>query len=260
MKKTGILKAELRRAFTSPGFFLGIIAMTAVLFIAASSELALSSQYPAGTCSVAYFYMCINGANKLSDIMLVVAVLPYAMSFCADKKNNFFRPIIARTSPKSYSTARALTCFIATFCAVALGCLTFILTLRVFFPLTVPDNVGMATFTGLPWDKHPILELTIYIFIRSLAAAFWGELSLMSTAFVPSVFAALCFPLIAYNVMCILPDIFGQGFSVSYLQSGEITLGSWQFTLIYTCIFFIGLSLICAIVFKKQVRRIVENA
>ncbi len=254
MKKTGILKAELRRAFTSPSFFLGIIAMTAVLFIAAAPELSITN------ISVSYYYMSVSSANSLSDIMLVVAVLPYAMSFCADKKNNFFRPIIARTSPDSYSTARALTCFIATFCAVALGCLAFILILRIFFPLTVPDGPNIATFTGLPNNKYPVVELSIRIFIRSLAAAFWGELSLMSTAFVPSVFAALCFPLIAYNAMCILPDIFGYGFNVSHLQTASVVFVSWQFTLIYTCIFFIGLSLICAIAFKKQVRRIVENA
>ena len=257
MKNAGILRMELRRAFTSPGFFAAVVGMAAVLFVGTASEMNTLG----GMGSVYYFFLCANSFNSITDIMLVVSVLPFATSFCADFKNHYYRPILARTSADGYSSSKAAACFISTFAAVALGCILFVLALSLFYPFL--DEIAATSldpFSELPIEKYAVLHLLFFILIRSLAAAFWGELSLMSTAFMPSVFAALCMPLIAYNLLSLLTDVFDASFNISMLQQSSVTLGPWYFTLIYSCLLFILLAVLCAVVFKKQVRRLVKNA
>lgn len=261
----GVFKEELLKAFTSFRFYGAVLCMTALLYICTASEINLIGiEGHIGTAY--YFYLCVDDSNTLGNIMLVVVALPFAIDFCSDYKNRYFRHIISRTSVNSYICSKAIVCFIATFCAIALGCILYVASLCLFFPLAneytslIPEVYELA----FPTEKYALLTLSFCILKRSFAAAFWGELALAATSFIPNGFTAFFSPLI-FNALLnlvpgMLPDDISNYFNLIAILGNSVPFDTWQFDLFYSCGLFIVLAAVCSVIFIRQARRLITNA
>lgn len=254
-----MLRADFRRVFSSFGLYATILCTFLVFLLSVSEEI----QLVAGSegASVCYFFNAVNSFNSLADIMLIVATLPFALSFCEDWKNKYYRALLIRSNISSYCWARALVCFIATFLAVFLGLMLFIGVLSIWFPIAVAGDGEYGIFRVFIQNGQPIFYLIFLCVIRGFASAFWSIVSLTFSAYIANVFVALTAPLIVNKLLAVLfTTLLPQRYSIYYFTEGLVDMGSWGLSLAYPCILFTVLSIILALLFKSRAKEVLHNA
>lgn len=254
-----VLKVDGKRAFFSPWFFSTIGVVCVLYLLSVSNELKIMM----GGGNVVYFFMSVNNFNSLMDIMLVISVLPFAMSFCHDWKNRYIRSIQARTTNRAYCWSKLITTFFSSFVAIYAGLLLFILVLSFGHPIdggvdTVDKSILFSNFIA---EGKPMLFLLSLCTIRACAAGMWAVVSLACTAFVPNVFIALTAPLILHKLYIVLQSILSlpQQIYIDYLTEGFISVGDWGQSLLFACGFFVVCSVLLGILFQRRVRKAVAN-
>ena len=254
-----MLRVDFRRVFSSFGFYATVLCKFLVFLLSASEEI----QLVAGSegASVYYFFNAVNSFNSLADIMLIVATLPFALSFCEDWQNKYYRSLLIRSNISSYCWARALVCFLTTFLAIFLGMMVFIGVLSIWFPITAPGDGEFDIFKVFALNGKPMVSLTFFCVIRGFASAFWSIVSLTFSAYIANVFVALTAPLIVNKLLAVLFNILlPYRYSISFLTEGIVDMGSWSWSLAFPCLLFTVLSLILILLFKSRAKEVLHNA
>lgn len=266
-----MFRHNLKRAFSSPGFFISAALYTYLMFYEVWYD------YTSGAHSGAY----INGgillfkyANSVSYLLLVLpilAALPYATSFVSDWKSRYIRALLMRARLSQYWLAKVTACFVAGGAALALSTVIFYAYFGLNLGLISPESAAELAQNGLEklllYGQPGVIG---YLAGMSLFTFAYGGMcalaSLAISAYCLNSYVALCVPFVSARVLLYMlrrfpniPDYFNLGLmrkgsisGMDYLSAGEtmaIVLG-----------IYLALSAVFALAFYIGLRRRIENA
>lgn len=114
----------------------------------------------------------------------VLASMPYASSYCTDKKSGYLKNILTRKSSMTYYTAKYITVFFSGFITVFFILCFNLITTMMFYPLLPPEPIT-ALFPVALGDSmlkelfidYPMIYTFLYIILDSI---FFGAIALIS--------------------------------------------------------------------------------
>jgi hypothetical protein len=260
---TAMLRMDFYRAFGSYRFLAAILLTCALYLVSSGNEIKMLAN-GRNEVSVVYFFDAVNNYNTLMDILLVICVLPYSMSFCADWKNRYIRAIAIRTTSRTYSWSRVITCFISSFAAVIAGIMLYVCLMALFFPLyhaNSYDPDSGAILGQLLAADQPLLYLLGYGVIRGASSAFWAVFGIVCSSYIPNVFLALSAPLIGFKLLVDLQYWFRLPLflSVDYISEGFVPMGNWWQSLAYAVALFVAGAVVLGFIFQSKVKKGIAN-
>lgn len=188
------LRVDLKRSILSPAFFLTIGLLFA--WLAANSLDYLTQDYFSFlSYSEVLNRATTNSFNGFAHLLLILAGVPYAWSYCRDKESGFLEQAVERTGIRAYGAARvvavAVTAFVAA--AAAIGVFTAAFSSR----FQGEASPGIAYLT-LASQGGLALYLPIRIIITGLTASMAAVFGLLVTVYIPNIYMAFLTPLMSY--------------------------------------------------------------
>ncbi|HLU21046.1 MAG TPA: hypothetical protein VKZ77_01020 [Bacillaceae bacterium] len=251
-----VFTMSFMQVFSTPSFYLSIIAVTALCFISVWDDL---SEWGSNFSTAHYFDLFI-GLTMFKKLVVLFAAVPYVSSFCSDWKYQFIKPVLIRTGIFKYIWSKVITCFVSGFLVVFLGLMIFITLLSLIVPMFDGNSTIREPFALLAEGQLPVLYLVAQSFIFSLAAALWTVVGLALSAFIPIHFVAITAPVIASYLLeeltRLLPNwlnLYGITRSANVIHQGPLI------SFAYFCFIFILFSALAGMVFSYQVRRRIHN-
>ena len=193
------LRVDLHRSVCSRPFFVTV----ALLFtwLVANCGQHLTSQMSRRVLSAAEMLnYTLTGTLSLVELVLAIAAVAYAWSYCHDRSSGFFLQAVERVGLPAYGAARAIAVAVSAFLAAVAALAAFLLLLAAL-RLPEPDlhdlRDGIA-YLDLVARGKPMLYFTVRIVIIGLACSFAAEFGLMVTAFFPNAYVAILSPTLLY--------------------------------------------------------------
>ena len=191
---------SIRRALGGRGFFTGVLAVVAIIFLSKIDRLvtALSS----GTMLMQGFHSSFIMEALSSDAMTlalpVLAALPYAASFIEDIQSGFIKAYAPRTSLRGYLTGKIYACALS-------GGLLFAVGIAIAYAaamLLLAPGEQMAYFEAeaTPYAAQLMRRLLFFF----LSGALWALVGMTASTLMSSRYMAYAAPFIIYYVLIIL--------------------------------------------------------
>lgn len=203
-----IIKLELRKAFTTPWFFvsLAVLLLCALMSTVYNIDNYLGilhdgfpHYFENGKMTVNEYYATWNcyqkwiGSELVSlastlffTLLPVCAVLPYASAFHQERKAGYLRVILPQCGKKPYFLAKTLAVFLTGTVVVIVPLVLNFLTVSAFIPTTAPQvnyNFYSYVLFGDLWAdlffNQPLMYVILYILLDGL---FGGLLALFAFA------------------------------------------------------------------------------
>lgn len=224
-----------------------------------------------GICSLRLLPSAFKGSDVLMEmeiirsldgyrkIFVILGALPFAANFSDEWNSMVTMNCITRKSVKKYSVANVVMCYISALSTVFIGMMIFAGIYSLFYPFyLVGGGSGSAPYGIFTLNGFPALDLAAVTFVFAASCAMWAVMGLMLTAFFPSKYIAICAPFIfSYAIervtMNFTEDFDLWGLSLSHTEWSALP------AFIYANVMFIGISVICGIIFTKIVKRRVQN-
>jgi len=109
---THTLKTELKHAFTTPGFFIGLAGVVFVLLFASVTAFAeaFRSDTPSAYGLHSRLLLSALGSDAFRMTIPIWTALPYTASFCDDVKSGYIKLYLHRTTVPRYLSSRLTAC------------------------------------------------------------------------------------------------------------------------------------------------------
>lgn len=213
------------------------------------------------TLCVLYFYFnAVSMGGVFSAYVIpILAAVPYAASYALEAENRMVIYKAVRAGNRSYFRSKILVSALTGGACTALGSLLFMGALSTYLPITTPAMLQSAQaflyqqFPGFPW---------VLIYLAFLSGTLWAVSGMCISAFLPSPYLAMCFPMILQFLLVetgrllVLPP----EYRLDLLLNGRSGLGSDWGTLIFLTFFTFGAVILSGILFRKQCERSLQNA
>lgn len=198
-----VLKTDINRVFLSKNFYFAIVGMLLVNMLNIWDELMLHSPYWQST-SVLYFFVYRHGLGGISIISLVLIVMPNALSFSEDFNTGFVKNLYVREGRTKYALSKIITTFAATFIAVFVSYVIFVLTLNTFMPL-FPAADRMEHFRNQIFlfslaEQNSLIFFALHMILECVSSAFLSLLTLAVSLVVKNKYVLYCIPVMAAKV------------------------------------------------------------
>jgi len=198
------VKTDMRRAFTSWGFWTALSGMVLAILIGAAGDIVNLIDNGAKEGLQSGFHARLLLLSLSSDVMLlcvpVLAALPYTSAFVDDLKSGFLKGYLPRSGKNKYVggkvAATALTGGSALFLGIMISYFIFAL---VFTPM---ENVVRPGETAQP-AFPPVLQSACIFF---LCGGLWSLVGALFAAATMSRYMAYSSPFIIYYVLVILSE------------------------------------------------------
>lgn len=201
------VRTDLKRAFTSPGFFLAVLLLVAVNYASVADEY---THVPGA--SLVYLYSTFVLRGPFAIAFMFFAVLPYGTSFCNDWKSQYIKSCVVRSSLSTYAWSRVTVVFLSGFLAVFAGNLLTAALLSLHTPMlgSEIEQMGYNVFDDTILGDIALTNVGGYLVLKTvfpaLSCAGWAVLGLCVSAWVPSALMTLAVPSLAfYLVQSFLP-------------------------------------------------------
>ncbi len=247
-----MFKAYFYKLIHSPFLYIGIIGVVGIC----SLRLIPSATKGGDVMMEMQIARSLDGFRKLFVIM---GALPFAANFSDEWNSMVTVNCVARKSAKRYAVANVIMCYISSFATVFAGMMTFAGVYSAFHPLYDPTGSSASQPYGiLSALGFPILDLSAVTFVFASSCAMWAVMGLMLSAFFPSKYIAICAPFIFSYAVERITTTFSDDLNLRYLSLSYI---DWEAlpAFLYTNGIFVGISVICGIIFLKTVERRVQN-
>lgn len=236
----------------SPLFYIGIVGVIAIC-----SLRLMPSAFKGG--DVLMEMEIIRSLDGYRKMFVILGALPFAANFSDEWNCMVTTNCVTRKSAKKYSVANVVMCYISAFATVFFGMMIFAGIYSMSYPFysagggSESGPYGMFSLNGFP-----MLDLSATTFVFAASCAMWAVMGLMLTAVFPSKYIAICAPFVfSYAVERItmnFPEDFDLwGLSLSHTNWSALP------AFIYSNVMFIGISVVCGIIFTKTVERRVQN-
>lgn len=213
-----ILRIELKRAFSSYGFYFSLIigaliSLFHIIFVIIPLNRDLDSfilqnspmSYPGWLFSDWLGGRLYSVFSYLYFMILpLLASLPHGDSFFTDVKKGVISNICIRTGKKDYYFAKYLSTFLSGGIVVIIPLLLNFLLSALLLPSMKPEvafwNTTVNEKSAFPniYFTHPLIYILIYIFIIFIFSGFFGTLSLVCSYYVNYHFLVIISPFICY--------------------------------------------------------------
>lgn len=221
MKKQ--LKIELKKAIISPYFLCGFILMTlfAVLSamymvekqgfytdaIKADSAFSTNPDLPLFS-----FFSSWIGAEKMSlayilffNLMPIGAALPFAWSFCGERKSGYIKNIVTRDRKINYYRAKTFAVFISGVLTVLIPLVINIMIVSSKMPLYKPfagyNFYNGVYFGGMFADllySHPGIYVFLYVILNGLYGGLFALFGAALSFFISNKFTSVLLPFVVF--------------------------------------------------------------
>ncbi len=216
MKK--MIKFEMSRAIENKMFYVSLFIglMLSVLHIiikvipVANNPLEFfsGSGYPK---SVFNTWMC-GSSNVFYSIYLsifpIIATVPYATTYCSDRKNGYMKNILQRAKKSDYMVAKYITSFIFAGITVVIPIIVNLCITAAMLPSLKPvENMTFYNASGMFADiyyKHPYIYILLYILVYFMFAGVLATLSMTAYYFIENTFLVTLFPFVIYYAIGLL--------------------------------------------------------
>jgi len=253
MKKA--LRASLRQAILSRGFFIGTLG-TALVLLLSSVQGILSGFRSEQLLSPGYHSDLIMGALSSDAMALalpILAALPYTASFIDDVKSGFVKEYLPRTTVPRYIAGKAAAC------AVSGG---LALTLGIFIAY------GFAALMFLPMEAYPKAGETVPNYFGNLlqtalmffaSGAFWSLTGMTFAALTDSKYMAYASPFVLFYLLIILYERYFDKLFVLYPREWLNPSPRWVFGKIGVAVLLTEFSMLMALAFAYAAKRRLER-
>lgn len=220
------LKMELKKALFSKYFIIGLSIM--LLFAVLSGVYMIESRVgynPDSIYEYCYsdgkftenpdtaifgFYNSWVGGEDLSlaytlffQLLPLGAALPFAWSFCRERKTGYIKNITSRVKKEYYYCSKAIAVFISGMLVVLIPVLVNILMVSAFVPVVKPFVIYTHynhLYFGNMWADiyytNPMLYTALYVMLESLYGGIFALLSFAITFYINNIFAVEILPFI----------------------------------------------------------------
>lgn len=198
---------DMKRVFTSWGFWAGVIGMVIAVVIGAFQDF-LHIGAPGIVMQAGFHETALLSALSSDIVLLVVPILcalPYAASFVDDYKSGYLKFYLQRSGRGSYVAGRAVSTGLAGGLALFAGIAgSYALFLLVFTPAeTLPVQTAGAIAKAPPSIFADVLSRAM-LFL--LCGAFWSLVGQLFASYTMSRYVAYASPFIFYYVFVILSE------------------------------------------------------
>lgn len=261
-----LLWTDFRRAFGGIRFW-ALTAGTAVLLFCNTMNDALYQGHFEAPVSLV---SAVSGsrAQIFTQLMLILAALAYALSFCEDWKNRNIRNIVVRSNPTKYAVSKLVICAVSAFAVLFLGDILFV-CLQSFFVSSVYGKGSLEGFQKMSLFDQPLAQgrfaewVTLQASRFALEGAVFASLSLAVSTVMTNSLVVLTFPVFAY----LFVDLIAQYSNIPYelnmrilYESDNLCIGqSIPAHMLWTVAFTVLLCAIFGYLFLRGVRRKFEN-
>ncbi len=201
----------------------------------------------------------IRSVDGYRKIFVILGSLPFAANFSDEWISMVTMNCITRKSVKKYTVANVAMCFVSAFFTIFIGMMIFAGIYSINYPFySVGGGSGSAPYGIFTLNGFPALDLAAVTFVFAASCAMWAVMGLMLTAFFPSKYIAICAPFVFSYAIERVTMNFTEDFdlwSLSLSHTGWSALPAF----IYANVIFVGISVICGIIFTKIVERRVQN-
>ncbi len=197
----GFFWKDLKRSFLNPGFFIGLLLVTALLLTAVVTDSPLDR-------SRSSYYILFNafGASGFGPFAPIFPVLAYATNFCEEYESGYYHMIFARMGPVRFGKIRI--CTVALSGGVMLAVPIAIVCLMAF-TLGVP-GVPQGSDEGMLQGMVLLTYITKYgdwyigvgkTVLGFLFGCIWALAGLAFAVWIPNRYVALIGPFVLYESM-----------------------------------------------------------
>lgn len=193
------LKVDLHRSVISSSFALTV--MILILWLAMNSAQYLTSETFLRFClpeSIVNY--ATTSASTFSSLVLVIAAIPYAWSYCQDKDSGFLIQAEQRIGLRIYGLSRVFSVAVSAFLAavLAMGLFTVFVHTQFRGEESRESLANTLAYMTLVAEGNTGLYYLIRFTVTGLTCSMGAVLGLMITAYFPSVYLAYLMPLMAY--------------------------------------------------------------
>lgn len=237
-----MIKTEIRKAFVSKYFMLGLLLLMTFAILSAWYMIEVRIGYNPDSI---YHYMengqftrnpdlplfgfynsWIGGenlslANTLFFVLLPVgAALPYGWSFHTERKSGYIKNVVSRIDKRSYFFAKTIAVFTSGMLAVFIPLVSNILLTSAFIPIVSPFagyTFYNYVYFGNMWSDlfftNPFLHMILYVLLDTLYGGIFALLSFAVTFYVKNIFSGIFVPFLSMLGLSYVEGIIHRGFS-----------------------------------------------
>ena len=213
-------------------------------------------------CVLYFYFNAVSMGGVFSAYVIpILAAVPYAASYALEAENRMVIYKAVRAGNRSYFRSKILVSALTGGACTALGSLLFMGALSTYFPITTPAMLHSAQ--AFPY--HQLLKLGfpwVLIYLSFLSGSLWAVTGMCISAFLPSPYLAMCFPMIFQFLLVEAGRLLGipSEYRLDLLLNGRSGLGSDSGTLLFLTILTVGAVILSGILFRKQCERSLQNA
>ncbi|MBQ8210566.1 MAG: hypothetical protein IJZ35_08300 [Clostridia bacterium] len=240
MKKQ--LKIELKKAIFSPYFLFGLVMLTLFSVLSAIYILEKNGGYTAAIkadTEYAYnpdlplfsFFSSWIGAERMSlaytlffNLMPIGTALPFAWSFCSERKSGYIKNIVIRDNKKNYYKAKTIAIFVSGMIVVLIPLLINILIVSSKMPLYKPfagyNFYNCVYFGDLFADlyySNPGIYVSLYVALNTLYGGLFAVLGAAFSFYISNIFSAVLLPFVIMLILAYTEHAFQ-----AYMFAGDI--------------------------------------
>lgn len=261
MKALGrALRVDLRRSVLSVTFLLSVGVLLLWMYLNCVETLNNPARANFNTVT-AELYDATSSMGSLSPLLLAVAAITYAWSYCQDLSSGFLGQAAERVGLPAYGTARALTVGISAFLAFQLAMALF--TGYLFsqgMPATARQSI-VGPYTIISIENGFLPYYLCRATLSGLTCVLAAEFGLMLTAYLPNPHMAFILPLLAYYIVDMLMDTLINMFQLPLKMITPQAILFWQvfespwLSFVWSAGWMLLLSVLCGRCFCGKVER-----
>lgn len=274
-----IIKLELNKALKNKYFYIAIgigfmVTMMSFLYnleiynndlgMLKEAETAMNAVYNPMVSSSTVFNKWVLGeaytlgTTIFSFIFAILASMPYAWSYCAERNSGYVKNVIIRSGKREYYIAKYIAVFVSGGLAVLIPLVLNFLLVSMFIPAAVPDPSyviyyavwGGSLMSGLFYTK-PLIYVFIYLIMNFLFSGVIACISFIVARFIKNKIAVILSPfflLVAVDYFKRIPEAlfrveispmkFLKGMRLSYDSKWGVIITEFIFLLVVTFTFF----------------------
>lgn len=249
MKKS--LRAAIRQAIVSRGFFAGSIG-TALVLILSSLQDMLSGFRSEQLLSPGFHDSLIMNALSSEAMTLalpILCALPYTASFIDDVKSGFIKEYLPRTTVSRYLAGKAVACAVSGGLVLAIGIfIAYGFAALMFLPMEAYPQPGAE----IPNYFGRLMETALMFFA---SGAFWSLTGMTFATFTNSRYMAYASPFVLFYVLIILYERYFDKLFVLYPREWLNPSSRWMFGRVGVAVLLIEFSVLMALAFAYAAKR-----
>ena len=179
------------RAIVSVRFFLSVVGVAFVVFIASSGQVG-------GSPDVLYLLdLGLMGSGSFIMVLCVFPIIPFATTFASEWEEHATGFWIVRSGTRNYAVIKFLVSILSGMLTTGVGLALFVIIMSIWHPLFIASTTGNVYEVYLQADK-PEKYLLFYITHMSLSSAIFAAVAVWMSAWIPNIYTTAAAPIVLY--------------------------------------------------------------